>query len=210
MESAGTPLQVDAKGAWLKRGGGAVLLFTAAGLGYLAATFGFAAGMGAFIAGIAGLSLLGASFSFAGTGPCPSCGATLVDVPRDLPGYPCPGCGEYAIVRGACLHRTPPEHVASSSTYAIAVSPEQAPLFGGMCVSCGAPATTTVARQMRKTVVGAPGVGRVVRTWPLPLPVCAAHAQLDSLGNPRGVTSSQGTLLVSSYAAWRAAHARRA
>lgn len=207
---SGTPLVVDRGAARTKRIGGLGMVLLAAGLGYLATLHGFLAGMGAFVFGVAGLSLLAASFGFAGKGPCPSCGAEIPDVPCESEGVPCPGCGAYAIVKDAHLHRTPDDHVAGTSLYAVRVEVGQEPGFAPLCVSCGAPAAGSLPRAMSKTAASAPGVGRVVRKWTIWLPLCARHQTLDSLGNPPGVTSYEGCLMISSHRAWRQIRSRGA
>lgn len=206
--SAGLPLVVDAGSRRHKLLGGVAMLLLATGLGFLAPRFGFFAGMGAVIFGIAGLSLFLTSFGFSGKGPCPTCGAELTDVPREVEGVYCKGCSSMVLVRDAKLFVTPKDYVAKHGIYPVKVEPGTQPDFRGMCACCGKPATSEFPRELSVTVVGAPGVGRIVKTWKIGVAVCGEHVTPDSLGNPKGVISFQGNLSIASHAAWQAMRKR--
>lgn len=200
----GVPLVGDAGARRNKLLAGGVLLALGVVGAVLTPRYGFMAGLGAAIFGISGLSVLLAGLGFSGRGPCPSCGAEVRDVPKDAEAIRCSGCGQYCLARAAHLFPTPPDHVATHGVYAVTVEPGTQPDFHGRCAACGQPATRTLPRELSATVVGAPGVARVVRQWTIDVAVCDAHAAPDSLGNPQGVTSYQKELQVAAYATWRA------
>lgn len=152
MEPAGVPLTADAASKRNKLIYGSVLLAVAGVCGFLATLYGFMAGMGAAIFGISGISMIAAGFSYSGRGPCPTCGKELVDLPRDVEARFCAGCGNCAIVREARLFATPPDHVAKHSIYPVVIEPGTQPDFHGLCVTCGRPATTSLPRELTKTV----------------------------------------------------------
>ncbi len=206
--AAGETLTTDEGAKRNKLIGAAVLLVLAAGCGYLATLYGFMAGMGAAIFGIAGLSVLASAFGFAGVGHCPTCGKEMRDLPRDTEAASCRCCGNFAIIRDAKLFPTPPDHVAKSSAYRIDIEPGVQPNFRGLCATCGKPATTSLPRELTKDVVGVPGVGRLAKTWTIDIAVCDEHSKPDSLGNPAGVTSFGGSLSISSHRTWRAITAK--
>lgn len=202
--TGGIPLVADAGSRRSKLLGGVAMLLLATGLGFLAPRFGFFAGLGAVIFGIAGLSLFLTSLGFSGKGPCPHCQAELKDVPREVEGVFCRGCGSMVLVRDAKLFVTPKDYVARYGIYPVKVVPGTQPDFRGLCACCGKPSSSEVPRELSVTVVGAPGVGRIVKTWKIGVAVCSEHVTPDSLGNPKGVTSFQGNLAIASHAAWRA------
>lgn len=200
----GVPLTSESGSRNAKRAYGAILIVLAAGCGYLATRYGVPAGIGAAIFGVAGLSAFLASFGFSGTAPCPSCGKAMTGLPREMAGAPCASCGAYAVVRDGRVYPTPADHVASSTVYSFAVEPGTQPSFPPLCVGCGAPATQHVPWELTKTVVGAPGVGRVLRKWSIQVPMCAAHAKPGALGLPTGITSFGGSVQIQSHRAWLA------
>jgi hypothetical protein len=205
----GVALESDPGSRRMKIAYGCVLLVLTAICGALVPSYGFMPGMGAFLFGVAGLAVIvGAMTSATGKGPCPGCGALLTDVPFDVEATACTKCGAFAIARGGRLFPTPEDNVASHGVYPVRIEPGTQPDFRGMCVACGAPATASAPREMSKTVVGAPGVGRLVKKWSIAVPACAAHAAPDTNGNTAGVTSFGGTLSIRSYRAWRAAMGR--
>ena len=182
------------------------MVLLAVGLGWLATRVGFMAGMGAFIFGVAGLSLLAAGFAYSGKAPCPYCRAELTDLRREADGAYCGACNDYALVKDGGIYRMPEAHVAAMPTYALKVEPGTQPRLSA-CVRCGSEAASTMKHQLRKTLVGVPGVGRVVKTWPIQVPVCTNHAAPTQTGMPQGVFSGEGTMTVSSYRVWRDARA---
>jgi len=201
-----TKLEKDVKSRNQKLVWGAILLVACGGLVYLATIYGFMAGMGAAILGIAGLSVFaGALLAFQGCGPCPKCGALLSDVPRDLDGVFCSGCSDYLVVKDGVVDVTQEDRVASAPTYPIRVEGGTQPALPGLCLACGQAATQEVERELSATVIGAPGVGRIVKKWTAALPFCAEHAALDELGNPTGLISVGAELRITSYRAWRSA-----
>lgn len=207
--SDGVPLTRDTASRTMKLAYGTVLTVLAVVCGYLATLYGALPGVGAFIFGVSGISVIVAAFGFTGTGPCPSCGKPIVDVPRDMPGVPCSGCGAYAIVREARMYPTPDDHVASMTTYGYAVESGAQPPFPPFCVGCGVASTQTVAWELSRTVIGAPGVGRIVKKWSIQVPMCPIHATPGSLGLPTGITSSGGTIQIRSYRVWLALTGRK-
>jgi hypothetical protein len=181
---------------------GAILTALAVGCGVFTPSWGFAGGMGAIVFGVAGISVIAAAFAFAGRGPCPSCNREMLAVPRDSDGVACSACGAYAQVRAAVMHPTPADAVASTPVYGVTVAPGTQPAFPAMCVGCGQPATVSRPWNLTKTVIGAPGVGRIVDKWTIAVPLCAQHGQLNKLGLPTGITSYQGKVQLQSHRAW--------
>jgi hypothetical protein len=205
----GVVLENDSGSRRIRIAYGCVLLVLTAICGALVPSHGFMPGMCAVLFGVAGLAVIVGSMTNAtGTGPCPGCGAILTDVPLEVEATACTNCGAFAIARGGRLFPTPEDNVASHAVYPVILEPGAQPDFRGMCVACGAPATASAQREMSKTVVGAPGVGRLVKDWSIAVPACAAHAAPDANGNIAGVTSFGGTLSIRSYRAWRAAMGR--
>ncbi|MEI8256515.1 MAG: hypothetical protein WCJ30_12650 [Deltaproteobacteria bacterium] len=201
---AGVALVRDTGARNLKVGYGSVLLVGAGVCGYLATLYGFMPGMGAFVLGIAGLSVVGTAFGFTGSGPCPTCGKQLSDVPKNSAGVPCPACGAYATVSAARIFPTADDAVAPQTTYAVRIEPGTQPPFPPLCVGCSKPAAARLPWKLRRTVVGAPGVGRIVREWSIDVPFCETHGRPGALGLPTGITSVDGTIMVQSHRVWRA------
>jgi hypothetical protein len=210
-EAQGVALEADPGSKRIKLAYGALLLLVAGVCGALVPSYGFFPGMGALIFGVAAVSVIvGALVVKTGKAPCPSCGAELADVGYDAEAVPCEKCGAFAMTRAGRIHTTPVDHVAAQSVYPIALAPGQPypPAAASLCVACGSPATTRGEREMTKTVVGAPGVGRIVKKWTISRPVCAAHSAPDANGNVGGVTSYEGRLSIRSHRAWRMATGR--
>lgn len=208
--SHGIALTADGTSRMHLRVYGLVLLAVAGGLGAMTPSWGFMAGLGAFFFGIAAITVLVGSFGYMGRGPCPSCGNELTAVPKDIDGFPCARCGEYAIVRGASLFPTPADTVAASPCYEIALEPGQPSPFGSLCVGCGRPAARNISHELTRTVVGLPTMPRVVKRWSIEVPHCEEHAKPTSLGLPSGMTSFDGRVKVASYRVWAIATGRAA
>jgi hypothetical protein len=199
-------LVIDAQARATKIVIGVLLLGAAAGVGALVPRFGFMAGLGAFAFGIAGISVVVASIrSPARRGACPTCGSELRDVASDAEAVECSACHDYSRVLAGALSTTPDDYVAATSAYALELAPGAQPDFHALCVACGGPATAAHPREMRATAASLPGVATMKKVWSVDVPVCSNHAHVDSLGNPPGVTSFEGTLKISSYRAWKAA-----
>ena len=85
--------------------------------------------------------------------------------------------------------------------YTITIPVGEQPRLGTRCVCCAQPATSKAPYEMRKTVAGAPGVGRLVKRWTVELPVCASHTTLRP---GIDVQSGEGVLRIKSFTALRA------
>lgn len=206
----GIPLTPD-RGGQVKRAlFGLVWLIVAGVLGYLATIYGFMAGLGSFIFGLAGISLIAMSFTFMGKGPCPACNTEMRGISKNEEAAHCGNCGDYSVAREGQLFRTPENHVTAESSYPIELEAEKDPGFPAACVTCGAPAVTAHPRELEKTIVGVPGVGKVLKKWTVALPLCERHQTPDSLGNPPGVTSFENVVKISSYRVWREMRGRGA
>lgn len=201
VESSEVELESASGSAVPKVLGALVLLAVCAGLAWLAVDWGFAAGLGALIFGVSGLSLLATAFAWTGRGACTACGKTIDELPSDLEAVRCPHCGVWHRIAGKRMSRTPDDHVASFPCYTITIPVGEQPRLGTRCVCCAQPATSKAPYEMRKTVAGAPGVGRLVKRWTVELPVCASHTTLRP---GIDVQSGEGVLRIKSFAALRA------
>ena len=198
----GTVLVRDIKSLAFKLGAGIVLLGLATGCGVLATHYGFMAGLGAAIFGVAGLSLTVTAFRFTGRGPCPSCGKEMSDVPAETDGARCAHCGAYALVRASTMTVTPETAVAREPIYEIEIEPGAQPAFPELCVGCGAPAVKTLPWELKKEIGGVPGIARTARKWSIDVPFCERHGAPGPLGLPTGIHSFEHKITIQSYLVW--------